>query len=89
MRRLQEERIPDKELDMVKHYMIGDMCRSYEGALSLPEAWIFIESASLEKNFFQTLAKKIASVTAEELRELAIKYFQPDNLLEVVAGKKM
>ena len=89
MRRLQEERIPDKELDMVKHYMIGEMCRSYEGALSLPEAWIFIESASLEKNFFQTLAKKIASVTAEELRELAIKYFQPDNLIEVVAGKKM
>lgn len=89
MRRLQDERIPEQELAMVKSYMLGEMCRSYEGPLSLSDAWIFVETAGLEKTFFQTLVKKICSVTASELQELAIKYFRPDDLLEVVAGKKM
>ena len=74
---------------MVKNYMMGEMCRSYEGPFSLSEAWIFIETAGLENDFFQTQAEKIRNVTTEELRDLAIKYFRPDDLLEVVAGKKM
>ena len=88
MQRLQEELITEQELTMVKNYMMGEMCRSYEGPFSLSEAWIFIETAGLENDFFQTLAKKTLSVTAEELRKLAIKYFRPDELVEVVAGKK-
>ena len=87
MRRLQEECISEQELTMVKNYMMGEMCRSYEGPFSLSDAWIFVETAGLEKNFFLTHAKKIRSVTAQELRNLAIKYFRPDDMLEVVAGK--
>lgn len=89
MRRLQDELIPEQELAMVKSYMMGEMCRSYEGPFSLSDAWIFIETAGLEKHFFQTLAEKIRGVTATELRELAIRYLLPDNLVEVVAGRNM
>ena len=89
MHRLQDELMPEQELSMVKNYMMGEMCRSYEGPFSLSEAWIFIETAGLEKDFFQTHAEKIRNVTAGELREMAIRYFRPDELLEVVAGKKM
>ena len=89
MQRLQDELMPEQELSMVKNYMMGEMCRSYEGPFSLSEAWIFIETAGLEKDFFQTHAEKIRNVTAGELREMAIRYFRPDELLEVVAGKKM
>ena len=89
MQRLQDELMPEQELSMVKNYMMGEMCRSYEGPFSLSEAWIFIETAGLEKDFFQTHAERIRNVTAGELREMAIRYFRPDELLEVVAGKKM
>ena len=89
MRRLQEELIPEHELSMVKSYMMGEMCRSYEGPFSLSEAWIFLETAGLEKNFFQILEKKTLGVTSQELRELAIRYFRPDEMLEVVAGKSV
>ncbi len=89
MRRLQEELIPEQELSMVKNYMIGEMCRNYEDPFSLSDAWIFVKTAGLENNFFQTLAEKIRCVEAEELRDLAIRYFQPENMIEVVAGKKM
>lgn len=89
MRRLQDELIPEQELAMVRSYMMGEMCRGYEGPFSLSEAWIFIETAGLGNDFFQTMTEKIRSVRAEELRELAIRYFLPDNMVEVVAGKKM
>lgn len=38
--RLQNELASDGELSMVKNYMLGDMCRSYESAFSLADAWI-------------------------------------------------
>lgn len=89
MRRLQDEPIPESELAMVKSYMMGEMCRSYEGAFSLSDAWIFVETAGLEKTFFQTLAENIRRVTSAELQDLAIRYLRPDDMVEVVAGKKM
>lgn len=89
MHRLQDEPIPEPELAMVKSYMMGEMCRSYEGAFSLSDAWIFVETAGLEKNFFQTLAENIRRVTSAELQDLAVRYLRPDDMVEVVAGKKM
>ncbi len=34
-----------EELSMVKNYMLGEMCRSYESAFSLSDAWIFIATS--------------------------------------------
>lgn len=39
--RLQNELVAEEELTMVKNYMLGEMCRSYESAFSLADAWIY------------------------------------------------
>lgn len=31
MDRLRQDKVPAEELEMVRNYMLGDMCRSYEG----------------------------------------------------------
>ena len=89
MHRLQDELIPEQELNMVKNYMMGEMCRSYEGPFSLSEAWIFTETAGLNDDFFLHMWENIRQISREKIQDLAIKYFQPENLLEVIAGKKM
>ncbi|MGL4851460.1 MAG: M16 family metallopeptidase [Phocaeicola sp.] len=89
MDRLCTETVNQEELQMVKNYMLGDMCRSYEGPFSLSEAWIYTETAGLEDDFYQKSLEAIQSVTQEELKELANKYFRKENLIEVIAGKKM
>lgn len=89
IKRLQNDLIPDQELDMVKSYMIGEMCRSYEGPFSLSDAWIFTQTAGLDDDFFARMEENIWQVSKKNLQDLAIKYFQPENLLEVIAGKKM
>ena len=43
MDKLCNELVPQGELEMVKNYMLGDLCRSYEGPFSLSDAWIYIE----------------------------------------------
>ena len=89
MDRLCEEKVNHQELTMVKNYMLGDMCRSYESAFSLADAWIYIESEELDQDFYTRSAEAVKEVTPEELRELAQKYFCKENLIEVVAGKKV
>lgn len=81
--------VTGKELDMVKNYMLGDWCRSYEGPFSLSDAWIYIETGGLDDQFFVRSIEAIKQITCSEIRDLAQKYLCKESLIEVVAGKKM
>ena len=80
---------PKDELEMVRSYMLGDLCRSYEGPFSLSDAWIYVETAGLNDDFFTHSLDAIRNVTADDIRTLAQRYLCKENLIEVVAGKKM
>lgn len=89
MDRLREERVPEKELEMVRNYMLGDMCRSYESPFSLSDAWIFIESSGLDMDFYSRSLDAVRDTSPEDILMLAQKHFCKENLIEVVAGKKV
>lgn len=89
MDRMCNDLAPQEELEMVRSYMLGDFCRSYEGPFSLSEAWIYVETAALDDDFFARSLESIRSVDSEEIRTLAQRYFCKEKLIEVVAGKKM
>ena len=89
MKTLQTELVPGSELEMVRNYMLGEMCRSYEGPFSLSDAWMFIQTSHLSDSYFEESLKAVQNVTAEELRTLAQRYFNQENMIEVVAGKKL
>lgn len=89
MRTLQTDLVPASELEMVKNYMLGEMCRSYEGPFSLSDAWMFVQTSHLSDSYFEESLKAVQNVTAEELRVLAQRYFNQENMIEVVAGKKL
>ena len=84
---LKSELVGDDELRMVKNYMLGDLCRAYESALSVSDAWIFVHTSGLEENFFEKSAESIRNISVERILELANLYLKDDELLEVVAGK--
>ena len=88
MDKLCNEKVPEHELDMVRNYMLGDMCRAYERAFSLSDAWIFIETGDLDEDFFDRSVQSIREINAERIQDLAYKYFIKENLIEVVAGKR-
>ena len=87
MDRLCNERVSDEELERVRSYMLGEMCRSYESVFSLSDAWIFIRISGLDKSYFTDIPRAIETVTPDELRDLAQKYLCKENLKMVVCGK--
>ncbi len=86
---LRNEKVSEEELGMVKNYMLGEFCRAYESTLSLVDSWIFIENSGLDDGFFEHSLDAIREVTSDEILSLAQKHFCKENLIAVVAGKKV
>ena len=86
---LQNDLVPAEELAMVKNYMLGDMCRSYESAFSLADAWIFIHTSGLPDSYVRDAVEAVKTITPVEIRELASRYLCKETLKEIVSGKKM
>ena len=74
------------ELNMVKNYMMGDICRAYENALSITEAWIYVHTAGTDENFFDRSVESIKNITEKRIMELAEKYLDWNGMVEIVAG---
>ena len=87
--RLQNDPVPEDELFMVKNYMLGEMCRSYESAFSLADAWMFVQVSGFGDTHFEDVLNTIKNITPEEIRELAGRYLCKEKLKEVIAGKKI
>jgi len=88
LRALQEELVPQGELERVRQYMLGEMCRSNEGIFALTESWIYLYTHHLPKEHYTKMVNKINSITAEEIQDLAKKYLHIDDLTVVIAGDK-
>lgn len=89
MDRLQHELVSEKELAIVKNYMLGEICRNYESAFSLADAWIFVQTSGLQDTYFVEALHAVKSVVPQEISELAGRYLCKETLKEAVSGKKM
>lgn len=86
MHRLCCETITNQELELVRNYTFGELCREYEGTLAKSEVFI---NAWLSGEPFDTVNRYmeyIKNVNAEELQRVACKYLQRDKMFEVVVG---
>lgn len=84
---LREEPVSAEELETVKNYILGQFLRSVDGPFALAEKFKAIKEFGLDYNYYDNYFKSVQTVTANELRDLANKYLQPDDLIECVAGK--
>ena len=84
MLRLHTELIPDDELRMVRNYMTGEICRNYESAFSLTDAYIFMEHLGLPQTHLEQTIDAIRTTDALHLQQLAQRYLRPEMLHSVV-----
>ena len=87
--RLHQEPVSAEELRMVRNYMLGEMCRSYESPFSLSDAWIFIATSGLKDDYFARSLQAVNEITPAEIQDLAQRYLCKETLKEVIAGKKL
>ena len=86
MLRLHTEPIADDELCMVRNYMTGEICRNYESAFSLTDAYIFMDHLRLPLSHLEQTVEAIRTADAAHLQQLAQRYFRPEQLHTVVVG---
>lgn len=86
--RLKSELVPEDELEMVRNYMVGNMLGGIDGpfsAISMVKTMILHD---LPADFLDKMVKIIQTVSAEELRTLAQRYFVEKDFIKVMVGPK-
>ena len=83
---LRDELVGESELELVRNYTLGELCREYEGAFQKTEAFISVWQSGQPFSALNDCLEAVRTVTAEELRELARKYLVQEKMSTVVAG---
>ena len=86
IKRLLETPIPPAEVELVRNYIMGELCREYEGVSAKSEvfinAWLAGEGFASVNDYLSV----VQTVTADELQQVAQKYLSNKNMIEIVAG---
>lgn len=85
--KLQNEKISSKELDLVKNYMLGQFLKSCDGAFNMASLFEAVNSYGLDYSFYNQYIETIKTITPKTLQELGVKYFNVNELKEVVVGE--
>jgi predicted Zn-dependent peptidase len=88
MKRLQNELISEDELETVKSYLLGEFLRDFDGPFALAGSFKAINDFNLDYSFYDNYLHVLRTVTSEELKQLALKYLNPEDFYTVVAGSK-
>ena len=87
MQRMQEELVSEDELKVVKNYIIGSFISSLDTPFSFMDRFKATYFNELGDQYYEELMKKLLAVTTGQIQEVAKKYFDPQQLNVVVAGK--
>jgi zinc protease len=81
---LRNELVEEDELQLVKNYLIGTILGDLDGPFHITSRWKNLILNGLDENYFYSSVQTIKTVSAEELKELANKYLQPERFYELV-----
>ena len=86
LERLVTEPVDDSEIELVRNYIMGELCREYEGQSAKSEVFINAWLSGVGFDSVNRYIDEIKSVTAADLQRLACEYFKKENMIEIVAG---
>ena len=84
MSALQNNLIPENELELVKNYIKGNFLSLINGQLNTIKLIKTIETANLKSEFLTDFIDKIDNITAIELKATAKKYLNAEDMTEVL-----
>ena len=84
MKVLREELVDEEELLLVRNYLIGNILGDLDGPFHIIGRWKNIILNNLEEKYFYDSVNMIKTIPAEEIKELANKYLQPEDFYELV-----
>lgn len=83
---LQNDLVPQEELDIVKNYLMGSFTGELTQAFDIAEKVRVIQLDGLAPNFYDLFQDSIQNIQAQDIRDMATKYLNLDLMHEVIVG---
>jgi zinc protease len=83
---LQNDLVPQEELDIVKSYLLGSFTGELTQAFDIAEKVRVIQLDGLAADFFDQFQDHIQNIQAQDIRDMAAKYLNLDQMHEVIVG---
>lgn len=87
IKRLRTDKVDQQELDMVRNYMMGQLLRAFDGPLPTASTYISLMEMGLDEDYYQRVVYTINNITPDDVRELAAKYLEEQDMILSIAGK--
>ncbi len=84
MKLLREDLVDEEELLLVRNYLIGTILGDLDGPFQIMGRWKNLILNDLTDDYFYRSVETIKTISAEELRDLAKKYLNPEQFYELV-----
>ena len=85
---LRTKLVGKEELETVRNYVLGQFLRSVDGPYALADKFKAIWEFDLDYTYFEKYFDAVKTITPQDIKDLANKYFQEKDLIELVVGKK-
>lgn len=85
--KLCSHKVPEKELNVVKSYMLGDLLRDMDGPFALSDRFKNMYINNLPESYYPNFAETIKNVNPDEILRVSQRYLSVENLTELVVGK--
>ena len=78
--------IDNEELETVKNYLTGRLMRGVDGPMKYIDVYKGLLLYGRESSYINEYLKTIHEITAEEVRDLSVKYFDFDKMYKITVG---
>lgn len=83
---LQQELVPENELETVKNYLAGEFAGSLNTPFEIADRVRLMVLEGIDVDFYSNYIQRLRVVTAEEIQTMARQYWQWDDLQRVIIG---
>jgi len=86
MKRLRDEKVSEEELKAAINFLSGSFARSLENPQTIANFALNIARYNLPKDYYKNYLKTLASVTVDDIQQMAKKYLKINNANIIVVG---
>jgi len=89
LRRMSAEPVPAAELERAKRSLVATFAVSLEQSSQVLNLWVSAKRYDFSDDYWDTFPEKVQAVTAEEMQQVAKRYFDPFQIVVVGDGTRV
>ena len=83
---MRNELVGKEALDLTKNMMSGNFSIALENPQTIAQFALYIELYKLPADYYATYLEKLAAVTAQDIKDMAVKYLHPEKAVILAVG---